>query len=63
MVRSRTDGTLFHMVTCAWTTTDAVRVLAGLRQNNALLVDCKLNFVTVQELEAISRKEAAQTQP
>ena len=62
MVRSRTDGTLFHVATCAWTTTDAVRALAELRQNSSLLVDCKLNFVTVQELEAISRKEAVQAQ-
>ena len=63
MVRYRTDGTLFYVVTCAWTTTDAARVLANLRLNTALLADCKLSFVSKQELEAISRKEAAQTQP
>ena len=63
MVRSRTDGALFYVVTCAWTTTEAARVLADLRLSTALLADCKLSFVSKQELEVISRKEAAQTQP
>ena len=62
MVRSRTDGTKFHVVTCAWTTTDAARALAELRQNSGLLTDCTLHFVAVAELEAISRKEAMQAQ-
>ena len=62
MVRSRIDGTRFHVISCAWTTTDAARVLAELRHDSSLLSDCTLHFVTRAEMESISRQEATQAQ-